>query len=47
MLKSASLVKIKPGIAGAELARRLSDITLFDVYKAVNVEGAGNSQILS
>lgn len=37
MLKSAGLVKIKPGIAGAELARGLSDITLFDVYKAVNV----------
>ena len=37
MLKSAGLVKIKPGIAGAQLARKLSDITLFDVYKAVNV----------
>lgn len=37
MLKSAGLVKIKPGVAGAELARKLSDITLFDVYKAVNV----------
>ncbi|PJN58756.1 MULTISPECIES: Rrf2 family transcriptional regulator [unclassified Paenibacillus] len=37
MLKSAGLVKIKPGVAGAKLARKLSDITLFDVYKAVNV----------
>ncbi|MFD1453961.1 MULTISPECIES: Rrf2 family transcriptional regulator [Oceanobacillus] len=37
MLKGAGLVKVQPGIAGAELAKNLSDITLFDVYKAVNV----------
>ncbi|WP_313800238.1 Rrf2 family transcriptional regulator [Cytobacillus sp.] len=37
MLKNAKLVKVRPGIAGAELAKELSDITLFDVYKAVNV----------
>lgn len=37
MLKNAGLIKVRPGIAGAELARELSDITLFDVYKAVNV----------
>ncbi|MGC4377201.1 Rrf2 family transcriptional regulator [Fictibacillus sp. Mic-4] len=37
MLKSAGLVKVRPGIAGAELAKNLSDITLLDVYKAVNV----------
>ncbi|MDH6482788.1 DNA-binding IscR family transcriptional regulator [Paenibacillus sp. PastM-3] len=37
MLKNAELVRIKPGIAGAELARELSEITLLDVYKAVNV----------
>lgn len=37
MLKNAELVKVRPGIAGAELAKQLSDITLFDVYKAVNV----------
>ena len=37
MLKGAGLVKVQPGIAGAELAKDLSDITLFDVYKAVNV----------
>lgn len=37
MLKNAGLVKVRPGIAGAELARDLSDITLLDVYKAVNV----------
>lgn len=37
MLKSAGLVNVRPGIAGAELAKHLSDITLLDVYKAVNV----------
>jgi DNA-binding IscR family transcriptional regulator len=37
MLKNAGLVKVRPGIAGAVLARDLSEITLLDVYKAVNV----------
>ncbi|GAA0134723.1 Rrf2 family transcriptional regulator [Paenibacillus sp. YSY-4.3] len=37
MLKKADLVKVRPGIAGAELAKNLSDITLLDVYRAVNV----------
>ncbi|WP_160726038.1 Rrf2 family transcriptional regulator [Bacillus sp. USDA818B3_A] len=37
MLKKAELIKVRPGIAGAELAKDLSDITLLDVYKAVNV----------
>lgn len=37
MLKKAGLVKVRPGIAGAELLRDLSIITLLDVYKAVNV----------
>jgi DNA-binding IscR family transcriptional regulator len=37
MLKNAGLVHVRPGIAGAELAKDLSDITLLDVYKAVNV----------
>jgi DNA-binding IscR family transcriptional regulator len=37
MLRNAGLVKVRPGIAGAQLARDLSDITLLDVYKAVNV----------
>ncbi|MEI5907440.1 Rrf2 family transcriptional regulator [Bacillus spongiae] len=37
MLKNAGLVKVRPGIAGAELAKSLSEITLLDVYKAVNV----------
>ncbi len=37
MLKKAGLIKVQPGIAGAELAKDLSDITLLDVYKAVHV----------
>ena len=37
MLKNAGLVNVRPGIAGAELAKALADITLLDVYKAVNV----------
>lgn len=37
MLKKAGLVEVHPGIPGAKLARNLSDITLLDVYKAVNV----------
>lgn len=37
MLKKAGLVKVRPGIAGADLAKDLSDITLLDVYRAVNV----------
>lgn len=37
MLKKAGLVEVHPGIAGAKLAKDLSDITLYDVYKAVNV----------
>lgn len=37
MLKKAGLVKVRPGIAGAELARDIAEITLLDVYRAVNV----------
>jgi DNA-binding IscR family transcriptional regulator len=37
MMKKAGLVEVHPGIAGAKLARKLSDITLLDVYKAVDV----------
>lgn len=37
MLKNAGLINVKPGIAGAELSKELSEITLLDVYKAVNV----------
>ncbi|MFB6800794.1 Rrf2 family transcriptional regulator [Peribacillus butanolivorans] len=37
MLRNAGLVNVRPGIAGATLAKKLSDITLLDVYQAVNV----------
>lgn len=37
MLKKAGLIDVHPGIAGAKLTKELADITLFDVYKAVNV----------
>ncbi|MFI8492466.1 Rrf2 family transcriptional regulator [Peribacillus butanolivorans] len=37
MLRNAGLVNVRPGIAGASLAKELSDITLLDVYQAVNV----------
>ncbi|RXZ00714.1 Rrf2 family transcriptional regulator [Fictibacillus sp. S7] len=37
MLKNAGLVNVRPGVAGAELAKNLDEITLLDVYKAVNV----------
>ncbi|MFC9599426.1 Rrf2 family transcriptional regulator [Peribacillus butanolivorans] len=37
MLRNAGLVNVRPGIAGATLAKELSDITLLDVYQAVNV----------
>lgn len=37
MLKNAGLVNVRPGVPGAELAKKLSDVTLFDVYHAVNV----------
>ncbi|USK60782.1 Rrf2 family transcriptional regulator [Peribacillus asahii] len=37
MLKKAGLVEVHPGIAGAKLAKKLSEITLLDVYKAVSV----------
>jgi DNA-binding IscR family transcriptional regulator len=37
MLKKAGLVEVHPGIAGTKLAREFSDITLLDVYKAVDV----------
>lgn len=35
MLNKAGLVKTSPGVAGAALARPLRDITLLDVYRAV------------
>jgi len=37
MLKGAGLVNVRPGVAGAVLAKDFSEITLLDVYKAVDV----------
>ena len=37
MLKKAGLIEVKPGIAGAKLAKKPSEIVLLDVYKAVDV----------
>lgn len=37
MLSKAGLVEVRPGIAGARLAKDISEITLLDVYQAVNV----------
>ncbi|WP_226671188.1 Rrf2 family transcriptional regulator [Metabacillus litoralis] len=37
MLKKAGLIEVKPGIAGAKLAKKPSDITLLEIYKAVDV----------
>ncbi|MGD6968287.1 Rrf2 family transcriptional regulator [Rossellomorea vietnamensis] len=37
MLKSSGLIQVRPGVAGAVPARELTDITLLDVFKAVNV----------
>ncbi|MEC0236145.1 Rrf2 family transcriptional regulator [Paenibacillus kribbensis] len=42
MLKKSGLVKVTRGKAGAKLARNLSEITLFDVYKAVNAVNDNN-----
>ncbi|AIC96077.1 MULTISPECIES: Rrf2 family transcriptional regulator [Shouchella] len=36
MLKKAHLIDVKPGVAGAKLAKNLSEITLLDVYHAVH-----------
>lgn len=37
MLKKAGLIEVKPGIAGAKLAKKPSEITLLEIYKAVDV----------
>ncbi len=37
MLKKANLIDVKPGVAGAKLAKDLNEITLLDVYNAVEV----------
>lgn len=36
MLSKAGLVDVKPGVAGAKLKKEAADITLLDVYRAVN-----------
>ncbi|MGX6445656.1 Rrf2 family transcriptional regulator [Neobacillus sp. K501] len=37
MLKKAGLIEVHPGIAGAKLAKSLTEITMYDIYKAVDV----------
>jgi len=37
MLSKAGLVEVKPGVAGARLAKRPCEITLLDIYHAVHV----------
>ncbi|GGF94980.1 Rrf2 family transcriptional regulator [Paenibacillus aceti] len=37
MLNKAGLTHVRPGVAGAKLAREMSEITLLDVYRAVHV----------
>ncbi|KDN58661.1 Rrf2 family transcriptional regulator [Exiguobacterium sp. AB2] len=37
MLKKADLIEVKPGVAGAKLTKELTEISLYDVYQAVNV----------
>lgn len=36
MLNKAGLVNVRPGVAGATLTRSASEITLLQIYKAVN-----------
>ncbi|GGF71717.1 Rrf2 family transcriptional regulator [Paenibacillus albidus] len=37
MLHKAGIVDVRPGVAGATLARSTAEITLLQIYKAVNV----------
>jgi DNA-binding IscR family transcriptional regulator len=37
MLKKAGLIEVQPGVAGAKLAKEPFNISLLDVYKAVDV----------
>jgi len=41
MLKKANLIEVHPGVAGAKLARKSTEITMLDVYKAVDVVREG------
>lgn len=36
MLKKAGLVSVRPGVGGATLLRSPEEITLLDIYRAVN-----------
>lgn len=38
MLKAAELVSVRPGVAGTNLTRPLSEITMLDVYRAVELD---------
>lgn len=40
-LKKAGLVSVKPGLGGAKLLKELEEITLLDVYRAVEVVDEG------
>lgn len=40
MLRRAGLVRTQQGVAGTRLARPLSEITLLDVYRAVEADGS-------
>ncbi|WP_166242861.1 Rrf2 family transcriptional regulator [Paenibacillus turpanensis] len=37
MLKKAGLIEVRPGVGGASLRRSPEQITLLDIYRAVNV----------
>ncbi|WP_400162030.1 Rrf2 family transcriptional regulator [Brevibacillus sp. TJ4] len=37
MLKKAGLVEVRPGVGGASLLKQPEQITLLDIYRAVNV----------
>ncbi len=39
MLSHAGLVRTSPGVAGAQLARPAAEITLFEIYHAVEMAG--------
>lgn len=41
MLKNAGLVDVTPGCGGAHLLKPVDDITLFDIYRAVDVVEEG------
>jgi Rrf2 family protein len=40
-LKKAGLVEVRPGTGGAFLAKDIEEITLLDIYRAVEVVGEG------